>query len=62
MSVTSDIRTLGPRRAIKSVKKAMKTNRPVMLWGPPGIGKSDIVHQIGAEQDRNVIDIRLPLW
>ncbi len=33
-----------------------------MMWGPPGIGKSDIIHQIGEKQNRHVIDIRLSLW
>ena len=32
------------------------------MWGPPGIGKSDIVHQIGREEGREVIDVRLSLW
>ena len=32
------------------------------MWGPPGIGKSDIVHQIAAETQREVIDVRLSLW
>jgi hypothetical protein len=32
------------------------------LWGPPGIGKSEIVHQIGKTIDAHVIDIRLSLW
>jgi hypothetical protein len=32
------------------------------MWGPPGIGKSDIVKQIGNEQEREVIDVRLSLW
>ncbi len=32
---------------------------PVMLWGPPGIGKSQIVLQIGQSHDLPVIDIRL---
>ena len=32
---------------------------PVMLWGPPGIGKSDIINQIGTRNDIPVIDIRL---
>ncbi len=32
---------------------------PVMLWGPPGIGKSDIINQIGTRNDVPVIDIRL---
>jgi hypothetical protein len=32
-----------------------------MLWGSPGIGKSDIIQQIGDEEDRLVIDLRLLL-
>ena len=32
---------------------------PVMLWGPPGVGKSDIVRQVGAKRAVPVIDIRL---
>jgi len=32
---------------------------PVMLWGPPGVGKSQMVAQIAARHDVPVIDIRL---
>jgi hypothetical protein len=32
---------------------------PVMLWGPPGVGKSQIILQIGERHDLPVIDIRL---
>jgi len=32
---------------------------PVMLWGPPGVGKSQLVHQIGARHGVEVVDIRL---
>lgn len=32
---------------------------PVMLWGPPGVGKSQIIMQIGQQNDLPVIDIRL---
>ncbi|MDJ0881210.1 MAG: MoxR family ATPase [Gammaproteobacteria bacterium] len=32
---------------------------PVMLWGPPGVGKSQIIMQIGDSHDLPVIDIRL---
>ena len=32
---------------------------PVMLWGPPGVGKSQVVAQIGARHQVPVIDIRL---
>jgi len=32
---------------------------PVMLWGPPGVGKSQIISQIASSHDVKVIDIRL---
>jgi len=32
---------------------------PVMLWGPPGVGKSDIVGQIAERHNVPVLDIRL---
>ena len=32
---------------------------PVMLWGPPGVGKSQIVAQIAQEKETHLIDIRL---
>jgi len=32
---------------------------PVMLWGPPGVGKSQIVAQVAARHGVTVIDIRL---
>ena len=32
---------------------------PVMLWGPPGVGKSQMVAQIAAKHQVPVIDIRL---
>ena len=56
------IRQVGPKSAKTSIAFAIKKKRPVFLWGPPGIGKSDIVNQIGADSDREVIDVRLALW
>jgi MoxR-like ATPase len=32
---------------------------PVMLWGPPGVGKSQMVAQVAVKHDAPVIDIRL---
>ncbi len=32
---------------------------PVMLWGPPGVGKSQMVSQIASQHNVPVIDIRL---
>ena len=55
-------RTVTPNQAKRSIRKCVKIQRPVFMWGPPGIGKSDIVKQIGNEQGRDVIDVRLSLW
>ncbi len=32
---------------------------PVMLWGPPGVGKSQMVAQVAHKNDVEVIDVRL---
>ena len=58
----SSNRTVSPNEAKAAVRFAMKAKRPIFMWGPPGIGKSDIIKQIGDEQDREVIDVRLSLW
>lgn len=58
----SSNRTVSPNDAKRALRKCVKIQRPVFLWGAPGIGKSDIVAQIGVEQNRNVIDVRLNLW
>ena len=55
-------RTVTPKNAKKSIRHAMLKKRPIFLWGPPGIGKSDVVHQIGADLNAHVIDVRLSLW
>jgi hypothetical protein len=58
----SSNRTVSPNEAKRSIRKCIKIQRPVFMWGPPGIGKSDIVKQIGDEQEREIIDVRLSLW
>jgi hypothetical protein len=61
-STDISVRQVGPKSAKRSIRKAIQTRRPVFLWGPPGIGKSDIVKQIGEDAGREVIDVRLALW
>ena len=56
------VRTLGQNTAKSRILHAMNKQRPVFIWGPPGIGKSDIVHQIGESIEAHVIDVRLSLW
>jgi hypothetical protein len=56
------VRQLSPNSAKASIKHAIAKRRPIFLWGPPGIGKSDVVHQIGEYMNAHVIDVRLSLW
>jgi hypothetical protein len=56
-------RTVTPNSAKASIKHALTKKRPIFLWGPPGIGKSDIVAQItDSLPNSHLIDIRLSLW
>lgn len=50
-----------PSEAVEVLEHMMLVGRPCMIWGPPGIGKSDIIAQIGKKSDRPVIDLRLLL-
>lgn len=38
---------------------ARDMHTPVMLWGPPGVGKSQLIYQVAARHDVPIIDIRL---
>ena len=59
----SESRTVSPNTAKASIKVALQKKRPIFLWGPPGIGKSDIVAQIcNSFSNSHLIDIRLSLW
>jgi len=63
MSDLSMTRTVSPNKAKKSIIRAFKKKRPIFLWGPPGIGKSDIIGQITNSLSKpHLIDIRLSLW
>jgi MoxR-like ATPase len=38
---------------------ASGTHTPVMLWGPPGVGKSQLVAQVAARHGARLVDVRL---
>jgi hypothetical protein len=38
---------------------ALRTHTPLMMWGPPGTGKSSVVNQTADEKGMNLIDVRL---
>jgi hypothetical protein len=55
----SESRTVTALQAKKSLLKAFKVQRPLFLWGPPGIGKSELVEGIANELGGLMIDLRL---
>jgi len=55
----SDTRTVTAVQARKSLLLAFKVQRPLFLWGPPGIGKSELVEGITRELGGLMIDLRL---
>ena len=59
MASVSDSHTITSVQARKAILSAFKTKRPVFLWGPPGIGKSDVVQEIATELNGHVIDLRM---
>jgi hypothetical protein len=50
------VTAIGARRAIQ---KCFNKKRPLFLWGPPGIGKSEVVAEITEELGGYMIDLRL---
>jgi len=64
-SAISDVRTVRISEAATLIVKAFKKKRPVFLWGPPGIGKSELVEGIadsGVLGKTLAIDMRLALF
>ena len=47
--------------AKREVMVAMKKKRPLFLWGPPGIGKSELIADICEEMGGRLYDLRLAL-
>jgi hypothetical protein len=56
MSETRQVTSVQARR---SILKAFKHKRPLFLWGPPGIGKSELVADVTQELGGFMIDLRL---
>jgi hypothetical protein len=55
----SDTRTVTATQARRSLLKAFEVKRPLFLWGPPGIGKSELVEGIARDLGGLMIDLRL---
>jgi len=59
MAVVSENRTVTSVEARRALLRCFKRQRPVFLWGPPGIGKSELVAGIANDLGGLMIDIRL---
>jgi hypothetical protein len=47
--------------AKQAIVSSYHAKQPLMIWGPPGVGKSSGVKQAAAELGVDLIDLRLPL-
>ena len=60
MSLTEN-RTVTATEARSRVLKCFKKQRPLFLWGPPGIGKSELIAGIAKDLGGALYDLRMPL-
>lgn len=51
-----------PTQAVKCINEAINNKHSYMLWGPSGIGKSQIVQQIAKSKGIGMIDMRLSTY
>ena len=61
---TMDTLTVKSSQVKNIALRAMKANRPLFIWGPPGIGKSELVESItysGSLGNAIMLDLRLAL-
>lgn len=52
---------VSPKEATGIIEAQIRSNIPVMIWGPPGCSKSAIVASIAKKQGRRLIDLRMLL-
>ena len=55
----SENRTVTPNECRSRLLRAFKVKRPVFIWGPPGVGKSELVDSLATELGGHCIDLRL---
>ncbi len=50
-----------PSKIVQSLKSLIHVKQPVFIWGPPGIGKSQVVAQVAREENLDLTDVRAVL-
>jgi hypothetical protein len=58
-SSVAEHRTVTSVGAIQAIRKCFDKKRPLFLWGPPGIGKSEVVAGIASDMGGIMYDLRL---
>ncbi len=58
---TNHVVTVKPSLAAAMLDVLLDADQPTMIWGAPGIGKSQLTHQLAARRGMTLIDVRLSL-
>lgn len=56
---SKDIMTVKPSELMRFLKFSSTIKRPVFIWGPPGVGKSDIIKQLAESMSTPQYDVPL---
>ena len=56
------MQTINPQALVNELKDCVRAGYPAMIWGGPGIGKSDIPAQVAAEMNMEILDFRANLF
>ena len=59
MSQITETKTVTSKEAELAIERCFDKKRPLFLWGPPGIGKSELVEGIAKKLKGHMIDLRL---
>ena len=55
------MRTIRPSQLANELRANARANIPTMIWGPPGIGKSQIAYQIAEDLNAKLFELRANL-
>ena len=56
-TITADY-SLTPNGLADVLETMINVQQPAMVWGPPGIGKSQVAHQVSDKMEARFIDVR----
>ena len=57
-SSLAEVEKVTPKQLGRVLTESVHSGVPAMVWGPPGVGKSDVARQVSESLGRRYIDIR----